>query len=159
MTESFISIPSDQYNSKKEYLKLYNKNWVKKRRQQFMAEIGECYFCGTDQNIELHHIDPSEKESHKIFSWSDERIQDELKKCIPLCQECHIKFHRILKLKPLEHGTLYAYQRYGCRCELCRNANNEKNRGQRGIRSDPIIPCIEFNNDMESNQSRNGLTI
>jgi len=100
----------------------YQLKWIKARRKKYLDQMGPCFFCGSSENIEFHHIDPTKKESHKIWSWSDDRIQAELKQCIPLCNKCHIKFHSILKQKPLLHGTLHAYQKYKCRCKYCRLA-------------------------------------
>jgi len=37
------------------------------------------YFSGTNKNIQIHHIHPFRKISHKIWSWSRERIEQELK--------------------------------------------------------------------------------
>jgi len=45
--------------------------------------------CGSWKKLELDHIDPKTKESHKIWSWSEERRNKELKKCQVLCYDCH----------------------------------------------------------------------
>jgi hypothetical protein len=123
-----ISINKDQYNNKKEYIRLYQKEYVKKRRCEFMLNMGTCYFCGSDTNLEMHHVDPNKKESHNIFSWTDERIKNELDKCVVLCRDCHIKYHSLNRLLPQVHGEVYSYKRYGCRCELCTKANTENKR-------------------------------
>jgi hypothetical protein len=46
----------------------------------------------------------------------------ELRKCIAMCHRCHSKFHAIVKMRPIPHGTQSGY-RLGCRCDDCRWAN------------------------------------
>lgn len=94
-----------------------------------MAKLGPCHFCGSTENIELHHIDPDTKVSHKIWSWRKERLEAELEKCIGICKECHDKFHGLLKRKAIEHGTLHAYDQHKCRCDACRAAAAERRYG------------------------------
>ena len=57
-----------------------------------------CVVCGEDSSecIDLHHVDPSVKEgtiSQMINRWSWDRIQEEIKKCIIVCSNCHRKIH------------------------------------------------------------------
>lgn len=106
----------------------YKREWIANRRQKYMAEYGPCYFCETTENLEIHHIDPSEKENHAIWSWSQDRIEAELAKCLILCHKCHAKMHTIMKRRPFEHGTYYAYHVYKCRCVECRAANAQAKR-------------------------------
>lgn len=95
---------------------------MKKRRKKHLSERGPCIFCGATVNLEFHHLDPEEKESNSIWSWSEKRILEELKKCVVMCKHCHKTFHGILKRRPLVHGTCHAYRVYGCRCDRCRSA-------------------------------------
>lgn len=95
---------------------------VRARRVKWLEENGPCVKCGSDENLEVDHIDPSEKTSHRIWSWSDERREAELKKCQVLCRECHEKktgFENSFRSQGVRHGTGTAYRRYGCRCEIC----------------------------------------
>jgi hypothetical protein len=66
----------------------YQRQWLKRRRQRFMSLIGPCR-CGATENLELHHVDRSEKTSHKIWSWTPEKLRREMRKCIALCRDCH----------------------------------------------------------------------
>ena len=95
----------------------YQLNWMHKRREVFFT--GKvCLRCGEadTKKLVLHHTDPTVKEDHRIWSWSDERRTKELEKCIVLCRSCHGKIHtRHLR----KHGTRSRYQA-GCRCEACR---------------------------------------
>lgn len=103
----------------------YQREWKNKRAAKFKKTLGPCVFCGSLDNIEIHHIDPEKKESHKIWSWAEDRILAELKQCIPMCHDCHTTFHSLLKRKPLKHGTLHGYQTYRCRCDDCRKARSD----------------------------------
>ena len=69
------------------------------RRQRYKDRIvqvmgGKCQCCGYSKYngaLELHHINPKEKEfsiSTKTYiAW--ERLENELKKCVLLCANCH----------------------------------------------------------------------
>ena len=85
--------------------------------------MGPCIFCGTTEDIQIHHLDPEAKHTHRIWSYQDKKIRAELAGCIPLCKKCHTKFHAIMKKKPLVHGTTHGYKNYRCRCTLCTKAN------------------------------------
>ena len=53
---------------------------------------GPCVKCGCwdlDQ-LEVDHIDPNTKVSHRVWSWSKERRENELAKCQVLCRACHL---------------------------------------------------------------------
>jgi hypothetical protein len=107
----------------------YNRNWLLARRLEWESKQ-ECALCGRrypDVRIEAHHRDQSQKVSHRIWSWSEERRAAELKKCTPLCNECHIAYERGKKMQT-QHGTAGMYHR-GCSCEACRawNANRVRN--------------------------------
>lgn len=60
---------------------------------------GKCKSCGYDKCIaalEFHHLDPSKKEFNISYTkWHkfDERILNELNKCILLCANCHRELH------------------------------------------------------------------
>lgn len=78
-----------------------------------------CERCGTTDELEFHHRDPAEKISHRIWSWSWERIAKEIEKCEVLCAPCHKAHHRAVA--DANHGTVSRYRR-GCRCSECREA-------------------------------------
>jgi hypothetical protein len=105
------------------------REWVAARRAEWFNKNGPCKHCGSALNLELHHVDRSQKKSHSVFSWSKERRDKELEKCIVLCSVCHAletkkqwatdidlqrEIHHI-------HGTNTEYRR-GCRCEPCKQA-------------------------------------
>lgn len=69
----------------------YCRQWMRRRRLAWLESCGPCRHCGSTKNIELDHIDPDQKISHAIWSWSESRRLEELAKCQPLCHECHKK--------------------------------------------------------------------
>lgn len=75
--------------------------YLKKREEisQLKLQI-KCQKCGYDKcpdALEFHHTNPEEKDYtisqalrlHK----SEEEIQNEMKKCVILCSNCHKEFH------------------------------------------------------------------
>lgn len=70
----------------------FQRLWKRKRREEYFRDK-RCAFCDTPENLVLHHVDPEEKDDHRIWSWSRERREREIEKCIPLCQQCHTAVH------------------------------------------------------------------
>lgn len=99
----------------------YQAEWCSKRRDDFFKDK-ECKRCGSKEKLELHHRDPSLKLSHRIWSWSWERIKAEADKCDILCSSCHDKHHAEERRRAMRHGTTGMY-RFGCRCAECRGAS------------------------------------
>lgn len=62
---------------------------LKRRREEWIAANGPCANCGFWGELEVDHIDPAQKENHRIWCWSKERREAELKKCQVLCRFCH----------------------------------------------------------------------
>ena len=107
----------------KEQHREFQRTWVARRRREWFAGK-RCESCGSGESLELDHIDPAKKVSHKIWSWSASRRTAELAKCRPLCAACHKARSDAQLRKPLVHGTTTYYRR-GCRCEVCRAAQAE----------------------------------
>lgn len=70
---------------------------------------GKCQTCGyakCQDALEIHHIDPSEKDfSFGMFRASPRSLLlliDELKKCVLLCANCHREVHAGLRESPKE---------------------------------------------------------
>jgi len=114
----------------KEAQKAYQRVWSANRRAEFFnGKV--CINCGTDENLELDHIIPEEKTSHKIWSWTAARRDAEIAKCQILCKACHLE--KTLKdraiRQPLIHG-LRGYDRM-CRCDICKAAKAVKMKAYR----------------------------
>ncbi len=67
----------------------YQRLWMKRRRDSFFKDKF-CIDCDSSEKLELDHVDPTLKVSHRIWSWSDERRFEELKKCVVRCHKCHV---------------------------------------------------------------------
>jgi len=91
---------------------------------------GKCVVCGSTENLEFDHIKRDRKYTiTQAVSLSQERLDEELKKCQLLCHECHmnktVAERNRLRVTPenmlkRKHGNLTTY-RIGCRCEECRS--------------------------------------
>ncbi len=108
----------------KEKQREYQRNWIRKRREDWLKENGPCKKCGSWSNLDIHHKDPKQKVSHRIWSWSKKRREIELAKCEVLCEPCHGTTWR----KEIVHGTYDGYNHHGCRCKLCKEARREYRR-------------------------------
>ena len=95
------------------------------RRQAEWSTGKQCRICGSTEQLCPHHADPDTKDCAHIWSLSEERLQAELLKCIPLCKSCHDGLHGLIRslTTPLpDHGTEARYARR-CRCLHCRHAH------------------------------------
>ncbi len=116
----------------KEEYNAYMKKYMLKRYHERMDRArqklgGECCKCGSKENLQIDHIDPSAKSwtMAKMWSVNDKSFEEELSKCQLLCQPCHnLKTLDQNGMKPARgtHGTLSSY-RY-CKCRLCKDAQN-----------------------------------
>lgn len=114
---------------RKAYLKEYQKNWVKKRRQDWVNENGPCKHCGSWQNLEVDHIKREDKTMHTASIWSKRKeVRDlELSKCQVLCKTCHLKKTIEESNYPgIIHGTSSGYDKYSCRCDDCKLAKRKR---------------------------------
>lgn len=64
-------------------------NVVKARRAEWLAKNGPCRKCGSSENLEVDHIDRSQKVTHRIWTWAEDKRAAELAKCQVLCRVCH----------------------------------------------------------------------
>lgn len=119
----------------KEAQREYQRQWVARRRSEYMADKC-CAVCGRTDKLEIDHIDPETKVSHSIWSWSEKRRAEELAKCQILCGDCHQrkssqfcrdKFSYIDLCARGHHLELVG--RYGPNCRYCHYLNTCKRRG------------------------------
>lgn len=111
-----LLVPYSDPNAQREY----QRKWMAKRREEWFVLNGPCVDCGSWTKLELDHVDPARKVSHKVWSWSLVRRTAELAKCVVRCEDCHLKRTRQQVTLPLEHGTLRMYQYHECRCDTCK---------------------------------------
>ena len=116
----------------------YAREWVAKRRHAFFSGK-KCEWCGSVARLELHHLDPSKKISHSIWSWTEKRRLEEIAKCIVLCKTCHGSHHKkIMRIPDGVHGNPRVY-RNGCRCNECRSAHAARIRDYRARIQNTVI--------------------
>lgn len=102
----------------------YGREWLRKRRAEYLS--GKSCRCGSTTSLEVHHVDPTKKVDHRIWSWSRARLEHELAKCSILCSACHLKETVKALLRPMTHGTNRGYNS-GCRCGPCKAYKVQKN--------------------------------
>jgi 5-methylcytosine-specific restriction endonuclease McrA len=103
--------------SRREYLRKYQSKWAIMRRREWITQNGPCVKCGSDDRLEVDHVNPEEKQFNPRVLWSMSpqnplRIA-ELNKCQVLCHECHkAKTRPFLRLKGLaqEHSNRTGYR-------------------------------------------------
>lgn len=113
--------------------KQFQRTWVATRKYEFYKDKF-CSWCGDNDYLELHHTDPSQKESHNIWSWGEEKRNAEIAKCEILCESCHDDYHREIDTingNACVHGTKSMYRNQGCRCEECKKWNRDRSRRYR----------------------------
>lgn len=111
----------------------YQRDRVAQRRLKYIdLHGGKCVRCGGDDRLEFDHVDRNSKVDHRIWSWSERRVEDELSKCQLLCRPCHTeKSVEEMGYPERQHGTNLMYQKERCRCDACRAAHAEVNAAYR----------------------------
>ena len=104
----------------------YQRRWVAARRVSWFADKA-CFVCGSTDNLEIDHVDPARKISHKVWSWAVARRETELRKCQVLCHAHHLEKTAKERAGRLRHGTrsMYDHLANPCRCEECRVAHRK----------------------------------
>ena len=111
--------------------KQYELQRYHKRRLIAINQLGgKCFKCGTTENLEFDHIDPELKDFNiaKLWSYSQEKFELELKKCQLLCNKCHKEKTKNSFIQKREHGTWGMYRRGKCKCDICREFFNDYRR-------------------------------
>lgn len=107
----------------------HKREWRARNRSNYLADKA-CVVCGSTERLEVDHINPAEKVSHNIWSWSKVRREAELAKCQVLCYDHHLEktlrehYEEVAKIP---HGDRRRYKR-GCHCTACRKANADYRR-------------------------------
>ena len=86
------------YLEHKEYYKDKASKYRSKKNKEFeeLRSTLKCSVCGENRHwcLEFHHLNPNEKESEVTrLKESPRRLEEELKKCIVLCANCHRDLH------------------------------------------------------------------
>jgi len=103
--------------------------YFQKWRETTIAYLGGvCVVCGSTEDLEIDHIDESQKEFSVSTYWgtSDkESLQREIDKCQLLCYTHHLEKSIEYRRKiapPYKHGTMYSCYKRKCVCEICEAA-------------------------------------
>ena len=84
-----------------------NKNRLRVK-SEFRNSLGaKCQICGYDKcqiALHFHHVDPTTKKfgiSDAVSGkYSRQEIEDEIKKCVLICSNCHVEIHaNLIKLE------------------------------------------------------------
>lgn len=119
----------------------YQRQWTAKRRSDWFHDK-VCVRCGSSDDLQLDHIDPSTKVDHKVWNWSQTRREIELAKCQVLCADCHkVKTHMEDENRPkMAHGTDTMYSKGRCRCDECKLARKKAKAATRRKRKEAGLP-------------------
>lgn len=107
----------------------------KKRRAARRAKLidilgGKCVRCGSKENLHFDHKNKKQKTldiAHSIDTKEDILLK-EIKKCQLLCKDCHLaktKEEWDWGVPKPEHGTIWYYKKYKCRCDKCKKAMSD----------------------------------
>ncbi len=120
----------------------------KMRRDMWLAEHGPCRKCGSDEELEIDHIDPKTKAINVDMLWrrhADVR-NAELAKCQVLCRKCHrLKTNEEAAMRMGGWSRCGSYSRYirGCRCEKCCEANTQYHIRRRRRKGIPVRVIVD----------------
>lgn len=109
------------------------KAWRRRFRDRIRISLGgKCVCCGYDKcsyALEGHHVDPSGKDftfgevSGHPRAW--DTMKDELKKCVLVCSNCHIKIHSGMRETPV--GSSFSETEFA---RMAASMNAERNAGK-----------------------------
>ena len=100
-----MSIPRWKRPEWREKYNIWRRKVYKQRREEYFADK-VCIKCGSGTFLEIHHVEKHKKISHKIWMWSKDRREKELKKCVVLCDTHHNRHHAEEKKNAKSQGIL-----------------------------------------------------
>lgn len=110
----------------KEYARTYHLARYHRRRDAAIEHLGGCcVVCGTTEDLQLDHIDPTTKliDVGKMWGVSEVRFWTEIAKCQLLCRKHHIE-KTVAEQMTEDHGTWAWAGKRKCPCEKCRTFIN-----------------------------------
>lgn len=108
----------------------YQRQWVANRKAEFFKDK-TCARCSSVNKLELDHIEPELKVSHRVWTWTKVKRLEELNKCQILCESCHMDKTLEQRAKT-DHGRAQMYQAHKCRCDECRAWKRDSDKKYRG---------------------------
>lgn len=105
----------------------YQKEWIRNRRDEWINDNGPCQTCGSDDRLEVDHVDRSKKLLSPAKLWSMSRDNpkriSELAKCQVLCFNCHkAKTSGELSKSCTERKV----EQKGCKCDRCKKLHLDR---------------------------------
>lgn len=109
-------------------------DYEKRKHKIFEFLGGKCVECGSVHDLQIDHTNHLDKNFTISSSWgiSWDRLLPELLKCQLLCKKCHLD--KTLAEGSLakgwtnqprqQHGTVWSYTKYKCRCAECKLAKS-----------------------------------
>ena len=120
----------------------WRKDYYQKRKAMFVARLGGvCVECGTTEDLEIDHIDPSTKsfEILKCYDHKLDKVLSEVDKCQLLCKTHHkIKSDREASF---EHGAGLTGKRF-CYCDLCKPLKRARMKTWRAERKQAAVAHV-----------------
>jgi len=82
--------------------------WIERKKQAIAYKGGKCSACGYNKYygaLDFHHSNPHDKDMDwgELRKYSDNRIKEELDKCILLCSNCHREAHERKRKKHVDN--------------------------------------------------------
>lgn len=121
------------------------------RRAKFVSLLGgKCKRCGSKKNLHFDHINKKDKTldiAHSIDTKED-ILLNEIKKCQLLCKDCHLnktKENWDWAVPKPQHGTIWYYKKYKCRCDDCKKAMSDYYFGRKKL----VAKCLNIINNLK----------
>ena len=128
--------------TKEEWCEYINRFRQRRRAAAFSLLGRTCVTCGSSEDLEFDHIDPTGKVDCVANMWtaSASIFFRELSKCQVLCHRCHrVKSVENHDVSIATHGgSLY---RRGCRCPLCVEGNKARCKERRRRLNGQPLAC------------------
>lgn len=116
----------------------YQIAYYHRKRAEVVAYLGgKCVECGTEDDLEIDHIDPATKsfEPGKCLNLKNPLHLAEIEKCQLLCREHH-RVKTAVENTGITHGSTYAWSKAKCLCSVCQEAqrvwSDARNAARRG---------------------------
>lgn len=128
---------------------------VHRRRQMLYVTKGadpQCAYCGSVDDLEFDHIDPSQKSFNvgTRNSLNDPVVRAEFDKCQLLCRSCH-EDKTASENTGFAHGSTTGFMRKKCECPECSEARRRWNDRRNAKRRADTVARMESGNGTADN--------
>lgn len=99
-----VSYSMNRSKTKRPHCRKIYKDWRRKKKEEYVKKKGgKCQICGYDRclaALDFHHTNPKLKRNDlgtgsNILRLPRNEVEEELKKCILVCSNCHREIHHI----------------------------------------------------------------